>query len=132
MVRATCKTDPYRQKVIDASRGLTFQSTFIDHNSPQETIDYLRKQGYQIIVTSPHASRLQSQTPLETKPIALVVGNETDGVCKELMEAADISIQIPMHSAVESLNVGVFAGISLYELKFKQVLLMLKEKIVAV
>lgn len=122
--------DPFQRKVIDSSRGLVFQSNFENYNNSEETIHNLKKLGYQIVVTSPHAPSLQSQTPLiQDRPIALVVGNETNGVDPIFMQHADISIQIPMSSHVESLNVGVATGISIYELKFKQVLMMLKEKI---
>jgi len=90
----------------------------------------LKKQQYQIVVTSPHASMLQSQISFaKDRPIALVVGNETKGVDPDFESQADFVIQIPMAAHVESLNVGVFTGMSLYELKFKQVLSMLKEKI---
>ena len=68
-------------------------------------------------------------TKFTDKPIALVIGNETDGVSGELLENADKIIQIPMQSHVESLNVGVAAGISIYELKLKQVIGMIENKI---
>jgi len=124
--------DPFQRKVIDSSRGSVFQGSFIFENNAQESIQFLKKAGYQIVVTSPHAKNLQSQTPLRIgSPIALVVGNETRGVDQQFLEQADIAIQIPMSKTVESLNVGVAAGISIYELKFRQVLLMLKEKIFA-
>ena len=42
---------------------------------------------------------------------------------------ADLRIQIPMSGSVESLNVGVAAGISLYEVKIKWILVMLTKKI---
>jgi TrmH family RNA methyltransferase len=45
------------------------------------------------------------------------------------MENADITVQIPMYSEVESLNVGVATGISIYELKLKQVLGMIEKQI---
>lgn len=124
--------DPFQRKVIDSSRGLVFQSNFQLHATVNETIAELKKQHYQIVVTSPHASTLQSHIALSPdRPIALVVGNETHGVNTEFEQHADCMIQIPMAGHVESLNVGVFTGISLYELKFKQVLIMLKEKIFA-
>lgn len=63
--------------------------------------------------------------PLQLKPVALVVGNETDGISAELLQQADAVVQIPMSGQVESLNVGVATGISLYELKFRMVLTML-------
>ena len=109
-----------------------FNSNFVIHQNVHATIAALKKQQYQIVVTSPHARTLQSQlTVAPDRPVALVVGNETHGVAAEFEEQADFTIQIPMAAHVESLNVGVFTGISVYELKFKQVLTMLKEKIFA-
>lgn len=124
--------DPFQRKVIDSSRGSVFQSTFIYEDSVQGTIEHLRASGYQLVVTSPHAKNLQSQAPLiPGKPIALIIGNETNGVNDLFIKYADIAIQIPMSASIESLNVSVATGISIYELRFKQVLLMLKEKIFA-
>ena len=45
------------------------------------------------------------------------------------MKNADITVQIPMYSEVESLNVGVATGISIYELKLKRVLGMIEKQI---
>lgn len=129
MITSTA-ADPYQRKIIDASRGTVFASNIMNIENPVQAINILKGQGFQVVVTSPHAKQLQSQASLQKKPIALIVGNEQDGADKSFLEQADVQLQIPMHS-VESLNVGVAAGISLYELQFKLVLLMLKEKIVA-
>jgi len=127
---ATCaEFDPFQRKVIDASRGSLFASTFTTYATPADTVRALKAQGYQIVVTSPYAKHLQSQAPLDAKPVALIVGNETAGVCDEIMDQADISLQIPMSPSIESLNVGVATGISVYELKFRMILLMLRESI---
>lgn len=123
------QTDPFQRKVIDASRGQVFESHIVQKKDVRDAITYLKNHDYQIVVTSPHAKHLQAQVPLLTKKVALVVGNETLGISDELMAAADVTIQIPMSANVESLNVSVAAGISMYELKFKQALMMLKEKI---
>ena len=48
-------------------------------------------------------------------PIALVVGNETTGVSKEVLEIADQIVEIPMWGVNKSLNVIVSLGIVLYE-----------------
>lgn len=47
-------------------------------------------------------------------PIALVVGNETMGVSKEVLEIADQIVEIPMWGVNKSLNVMVSLGIVLY------------------
>jgi RNA methyltransferase, TrmH family len=121
--------DMYQKKTVDASRGKVFSVSFNSFQNPQETIKYLKDNNYQIITTSPYADRIQSLITLNKKPIALIVGNETEGVADEFIRNSDIIIQIPMKSDVESLNVGVATGISIYELKLKQVLAMLEKKI---
>lgn len=122
-------TDLFSKKTIDASRGKVFDCTLHRSDSVSSMIQTLKKTGYKIVATSPHAPTLQSLTPLGKEPIALVLGNETNGVCDELMKEADIIVQIPMTSDIESLNVGVAAGISMYELKIKQVMAMMIENI---
>jgi 23S rRNA (guanosine2251-2'-O)-methyltransferase len=49
-------------------------------------------------------------------PLALVVGNETYGVSKEVLDMADTIVEIPMWGVNTSLNVMVSAGIVLYKI----------------
>ncbi len=132
-IREFISSDPSRdffyKKTIDASRGTVFFSRLKRFRSGKEAASFLKSQGFQIAVTTPHASVIQTFAPLEQKPIAIVLGNETEGVSKEVEELADIKIQIPMSGAIESLNVGVAAGISLYEMKIKWIMTMLTNKI---
>ena len=121
--------DLFQKKTIDASRGRVFDTNLKTFCNPSETIDYLKQNGYQIVTTSPRGTQLQSLVKLSDKPVALVVGNETNGASNEFMENANITVQIPMYSEVESLNVGVATGISIYELKLKRVLGMIEKQI---
>lgn len=49
-------------------------------------------------------------------PLAVVVGNETYGVSKEVLEMADMIVELPMFGVNKSLNVMVSLGIVLYEI----------------
>ena len=49
-------------------------------------------------------------------PAAVVVGHETEGVSKEVLEMADKIVEIPMWGVNKSLNVVVSLGIVLYQL----------------
>ena len=49
-------------------------------------------------------------------PIAIVVGNETTGVSKEVLDAADMIVELPMWGINKSLNVMVSLGIVLYDM----------------
>lgn len=125
IVSTTSALDLYYKKIISASRGRVFNIRVQRYNSGIEALTALKRRGYQIVATSPHARDLQAQVQLEARPVALVVGNETDGISDEIMQQADLVVQIPMSGLVESLNVGVAAGISLYELKFRMIFTML-------
>ncbi len=52
-----------------------------------------------------------------TFPLALILGEETKGHTKKLLEMVDDIIEIPMHGKKESLNVSVAAGIAIYGIK---------------
>lgn len=49
-------------------------------------------------------------------PLAIVVGNETNGVSKEVLDIADLVVEMPMWGVNVSLNVMVSCGIILYEI----------------
>ncbi|HEY7484525.1 MAG TPA: 23S rRNA (guanosine(2251)-2'-O)-methyltransferase RlmB [Streptosporangiaceae bacterium] len=53
---------------------------------------------------------------LATDPLVLVVGAEDRGLSRLVSEACDLLVNIPMSGKAESLNVGVAAGIALYEI----------------
>jgi TrmH family RNA methyltransferase len=129
IISTTNNVDIYQRKTIEASRGSVFATHLESFRSAIETIAYLRKHGYQIVTTSPKGAELQSLIELRQQPIALIVGNETVGISPEFEKHADFLIQIPMSPLVESLNVGVATGISIYELKLKQVLAMIEQRI---
>ena len=79
-------------------------------------INSLRRRGYRIVVTSPHA---ESHTPENldiSRPLAVFLGNEKWGVSPELFREADAFVRIPMTGFTESLNVSVATGILLHTL----------------
>ncbi|HVV22138.1 MAG TPA: RNA methyltransferase [Pseudonocardiaceae bacterium] len=110
------ETDLTGRKVLDASRSAVLRARIHRYPSPVVAVHALREQGFEVVATSSHATTVQAHTPLRGRRMALVVGNETDGVSADALAAADHVVRIPMAGGVESLNVGVAAGISLYEL----------------
>jgi TrmH family RNA methyltransferase len=132
-VRDLVLTDPgaelFAPKTIDASRGAVFDARVRRAASGLAAPEELQARGYQVVATSPRARHLQALVPLERKPLALVVGNETTGVSAAVLDRADATVQIPLSGATESLNVGVAAGISMYELRLRLVLLTLAQHI---
>jgi RNA methyltransferase, TrmH family len=125
ILSTTSSLDIYYKKIVTASCGCVFQTRLHQYPSGTHALAALKGRGYQIIATSPYGRMLQSLASLQARPIALIVGNGIRGISDEVERLADLVVQIPMSGQVESLNVGVAAGISLYELKFRMVLTML-------
>jgi TrmH family RNA methyltransferase len=110
------ETDLGSRRVMDASRGAVLGTRVRRYASPREAVAGMHGAGFQVVATSPRGTHLQDLPLLDDRPVALVVGGESAGICQEMAAAADVLVAIPMAGAVESLNVGVAAGILLYEL----------------
>jgi len=48
--------------------------------------------------------------------VALIVGNEVDGISEEILKMCDVVVHISMYGKKESLNVSIAAGIAMYEI----------------
>jgi tRNA (guanosine-2'-O-)-methyltransferase len=84
----------------------------VTHRSVAEAVSALGSAGYRLVATHPEGSL--TPTDLGRIPrMALVLGNEHDGIRRELASAAQDAVRIPMRGFVESLNVSVAAGILL-------------------
>ena len=75
----------------------------------------LRK-TYPLILTTHLSSAAVSLYEIDfTHPVALVFGNEHDGVSEEIRELADGNFVIPQVGMIRSLNISVACAVSLYE-----------------
>jgi RNA methyltransferase, TrmH family len=117
VVCTDAETDLTGRRVLDASRAAVLRAVIHRYATPVDAVIALREQGFEVVATSSRAALAQSDVPLRGGRVALVVGNETDGVRADVLAAADHVARIPMAGGVESLNVGVATGISLYELR---------------
>lgn len=74
----------------------------------------LKKQGVKIYALEKTDNSVDISTVSFSDKIALVVGNEVDGVPKEITDLCDVVVHIPMFGKKESLNVSIAAGIAMY------------------
>ncbi len=105
--------DVYNEKVLRASEGMINNINIVKGNLV-DIIMNLKINGYEIIGT-----KVDDGTDIKnikSKKFALLVGNEGNGVSKELLDLCDIYAYIKMNNKCESLNVGVATSIILHEL----------------
>ena len=77
-------------------------------------LDVLKAQGLWVVGADEHATDTLFDIDLD-RPVAVVLGSEGKGLRRLTRERCDMLMRLPMHGAVESLNVSVAAGICLYE-----------------
>ncbi len=80
----------------------------------KNTIDYLKEYGLQIVSCHEKTESYYFNADL-TKPTAIIMGSEENGISNEYLKRSDIQVKIPMVGNIASLNVSVAAGIILFE-----------------
>jgi len=106
--------DIYNSKVLRASQGMIFNINIIE----EELLDIIPKlkiDGYKVYGTKVNGGKSLKSVEI-AKKFAIIMGNEGNGVNKEVLDLCSDYIYIEMNENCESLNVGVATSIILYEL----------------
>ena len=106
--------DIFSPKVVRSATGSLFRVpiAFIDNN--EQLIEFCQKAGKKLTATCLDDSKFYYEEDLKEN-IALIVGNEGNGIDPSLIEKSDVKIKIPMQGSIESLNAAVAAAIIMYE-----------------
>lgn len=83
-----------------------------------ELISKLRANGFLIAALEQTETALSLPSYILDRDIALIVGREVEGIEDEVLEEADIHLEIPMLGKKESLNVSAAGAAALYQLRF--------------
>lgn len=86
--------DVYNPKVIRSTMGAIFRVNIIESDNLIKTIDEVKKQKYKVLVTSLNTDK--NMYDVDLKKVAVVVGNEANGVSEEILKKVDNHIKIPM------------------------------------
>jgi len=106
--------DVYSPKVLRSTAGAIFDIPVIYADNPTELTDELRNSGRKVIATSPTAERRYFDEDLSSN-VAVVIGNEGNGISAEIRDGSDVLVSIPMKGSTESLNAAVSAALLMYE-----------------
>ena len=110
-------TPPHRE-IHKTALGAEESVEWSYHEDTVECVRSLKEKGYRIYaVELAHDSlKLGTDAVAADKPVALVLGNEIDGVQEEVMELCDGYLEIPQAGTKHSLNVSCAAAIAIWEL----------------
>lgn len=105
--------DVYNSKVVRSTMGAIFRINVIESDNLPNTIKEIKKHKYNVVSTSLDTEK--SLYDIKLNKSVIVIGNEANGVSKEIQELSDTKIIIPMLGKTESLNASVATGVVLYE-----------------
>lgn len=105
--------DVYNPKVVRSTMGAIFRVKVIEAENLANTLKEIKKNKFKILATS--LGGTDNIYEVEYKKKAIVIGNEANGVSKEILDLADQKVIIPMLGKTESLNAAVATGVILYE-----------------
>lgn len=105
-------------KVKKTSLGAESHVGLQQFDYTNQAIQVARNQGYQVICAeiTENAIDLDRFDP-QNQPLAVIFGNEVEGVLPQSLQQADTVVAIPMQGIKESLNIGQSAAIFMRTLK---------------
>jgi len=84
--------------------------------NPNTVISSLKKDGVQIIAIEQDKKSVDYKKVKVKSRVLFVVGNEVEGISRNILKKCDVIAEIPMKGQKESLNVGVALGIVLFKI----------------
>lgn len=97
---------------LGAEKNVKWES-FVNISS---LINKLKKENFQIIALEQDKKSVDYKKIKTKEKIAIILGNEVDGIPKNILKKCDLVGEIPMRGKKESLNVSVSAGIFIFKI----------------
>lgn len=107
---------PPNSRIKKASINTTGWVTWEYEKNTIDAVNTLKERGIKIVAVEQDPRSKPFYMVHYDVPLAIVVGNETTGVAKEVLDASNLIVELPMWGVNKSLNVMVSCGIILYEI----------------
>jgi tRNA (guanosine-2'-O-)-methyltransferase len=102
---------------LGTSQWLTLHRHRAAQDNTAAAVARLRQAGYRVVATTPHTDDVElAELSITDGPVALLFGNELDGLSDRALDLCDEYVRIDMHGFVESFNISVSAAIVLHHL----------------
>jgi tRNA G18 (ribose-2'-O)-methylase SpoU len=107
--------DPFYRQAIRVSMGAVFSLNLLQSDDLLQDLGRLKNEWkVESIATVLDESAEPLQSARRSQRIAILFGNEAQGLSRQMIEVCDRRITIPMKLGTDSLNVSVAAGVVLY------------------
>jgi len=107
---------PPNREIHKAALGATESVDWSYFEKTIDAVNHLKNQGFSIFALEQTQHSISFFDFASTTPMALILGNEVDGISNEILPLIDGALEIPQFGTKHSLNVSVSAGIAIWEI----------------
>lgn len=108
-------TDPYSPKALRASTGAVLHLPVAELSAADSDCFFLRKEGIHLVGAALEGGTPYYQTHFRL-PLALVIGNEANGIAEDLLDLVQQRVTIPMKGSLQSINAAIAGSVLLFHL----------------
>lgn len=110
--------DPYSPKAVRASMATVARLKLLQAETVQQVAAWLKEARVPLVAAALyHSVPLDEADGLRGSNVALLIGNEGNGLSDAAVNAADVAVRIPMAPGVESLNAAVAGSVLLWHFR---------------
>ena len=108
---------PPNKEIRKAALGASDSVNWRFEENTIDAVTKLKTDGYHIMgIEQAYKSSKLNNFTLSNKPIAIIMGNEVNGVSQDVIDICDEVLEIPQFGTKHSLNISVTTGIIIWEL----------------
>jgi len=104
---------PYNQKVVRSTMGALFTQNLYFFKNTQDFINFAKANNLNLCAATMDGTNIY-KFKQPTQNFGVVIGNEGNGISKELIDFSQYKVSIPMKNSLESLNAAVACSIMIY------------------
>lgn len=107
---------PPHREILKSAIGATESVAWKHFSEYQDFYAYAEQQNLMMVAVEQTKNSIEIDEMKITQNVAVVFGNEVDGVSQEIIDKSSLVLELPQYGTKHSLNISVCAGIVLWEL----------------
>lgn len=110
----------FNPKTVRATMSSIFNISIMLASDSIDTLQKIKDSGYTVYSAALDGEDFNSVKDIDSEKSCIIIGNEGNGICDEILSFSDKIITLPMRGGAESLNAAIAAGILIYGFTFRK------------